>query len=342
MESLTSGLGIILLAALFQGSFVVPMAYARSWKWENSWLVFSILGMLVFNGVFAWSTVSGLASVYSEATPVQLLIPIVFGALWGIGAICFGLGMAAVGLALGYAIIMGLVLSMGAFLPMICLHPADVFTAKGQVVMFGFVVMLFGILMSGLAGKLKETEQGTRAGEITKTTDISLGVGLLICIVAGIFSSLNNVGYALSEPLIKLAESQGTSPFWAGNAVWLLIFSSGGVVNITYSLVLLKRRKTFGLYKNPDILKNMGLVAAMALMWIGSFVLYGLGASKMGNWGTVIGWSVFIAISIALGNVWGIMQGEWKGTKPKSRRIMGISMAIQVLAILIFAWGAQL
>ena len=339
---LTSGLGIILLAAIFQGSFVVPMAYARSWKWENSWLVFSILGMLLFNGVFAWSTVSGLTAVYSQATVVQLLIPIGFGVLWGIGAICFGLGMAAVGLALGYAIIMGLVLSMGAFLPMICLHPTDIFTVKGQVVIFGFIIMLLGILMSGLAGKLKEAEQGTRTGEITKTTDISLRMGLLICIVAGIFSSLNNVGYALSEPLIQLAESQGTSPLWAGNAVWLLIFSAGGVVNIIYSLVLLKRRKTFGLYQKPGVMKNLGLIAVMALMWIGSFLLYGLGASKMGNWGTVIGWSVFIALSIAFGNLWGMIQGEWKGTKPKSRRMMAISMAIQVFAILIFAWGALL
>ena len=342
MESLASGLGIILLAAFFQGSFVVPMAYARHWKWENSWLVFSLLGMVIFNGIFAWSTVPGLLSVYSQAAPMQLLIPIVFGVLWGIGAICFGLGMAAVGLALGYAIIMGLVLSMGAFLPMIFLHPSDVFTAKGMVVILGFVIMLFGILMSGRAGKLKEAEQGKRTGEITKTTDISLGMGLLICVVAGIFSALNNVGYALSEPLIKLAESQGTSPLWAGNAVWLLIFSAGGIVNILYSLILLKQRKTFGLYKHPDLMKNLGLIAVMSLMWIGSFVLYGLGASKMGNWGTVIGWSVFIALSIALGNVWGIFQGEWKGTKGKSRRVMVISMTIQVFAILVFAWGALL
>ena len=342
MESFYFGLGIILTASAFQGSFVVPMAYAKGWRWENSWLLFSLLGMFVLNWMLAAMSVPDLLGVYRNATPYQLMIPIVFGFLWGIGAICFGLGMAIMGLALGYTIIMGLVLGMGAFIPMLCLYPADLFTFRGMVILAGLVIMLFGICLSGVAGKIKEREQGKRSGEITKITNLSPKIGFLICLVAGIFSSLNNVGYAMSDSLIQLARQQGASPQWAGNVVWVLIFSAGGVVNIAYSVFLLKRNKTFIAYLLPGFFRNLVFITLMALMWIGSFILYGLGANQMGQWGTVIGWSIFIALSIAFGTFWGIFQGEWSGTTFRSRRMMFLSIVTLVLAILIFAWSAQL
>ena len=342
MESFYFGLGIILIAALFQGSFVVPMAYAKGWKWENSWLLFSLLGMWVLNWMLAAMSVPNLLGIYMNATLHQLMIPIIFGFLWGIGAICFGLGMAVMGLALGYTIIMGLVLGMGAFIPMLCLHPGDLLTVRGMVILTGLVVMLFGISLSGVAGRIKESEQGKRSGEITKITNLSPRIGFLICLVAGIFSSLNNVGYAMSESLIQLAREQGASPQWAGNVVWVLIFSAGGVVNIAYSVFLLKRNKTFIAFLLPGFFRNSVFIALMAFMWIGSFILYGLGAGQMGQWGTVIGWSIFIALSIAFGTFWGIFQGEWSGTTFRSRRMMFASIIILVVAILIFAWSAQL
>jgi len=34
---------IILAAGVFNGSFALPMKYARNWKWENTWMVFSVV-----------------------------------------------------------------------------------------------------------------------------------------------------------------------------------------------------------------------------------------------------------------------------------------------------------
>jgi len=162
MELFYFGLGIILIAAVFQGSFVVPMAYAKGWKWENSWLLFSILGMWVLNWLLAAISVPNLLGIYMNATPYQLLIPIIFGFRWG----------------------------MGAFIPMLCLYPADLLTLRGMVILAGLVVTLFGISLGGVAGRIKEREQGQRSGEITKITNLSPKIGFLICLVAGVFSSL--------------------------------------------------------------------------------------------------------------------------------------------------------
>jgi len=335
------GLAVVVLAAIVQGCFMVPMAYVKNWKWENSWAVFSILGMIVFNWILGFSTIPQLADIYAKATAMDFITPAFFGFCWGIGAIGFGLGVAAVGLALGYAIIMALVLSLGAFIPMVILHPDEILTPKGIIIIVGVVVMVAGIGLFGKAGIRKEKEQGQKTGRITELSKASMKLGLVICVIGGVFSCFPNVGFALSESLIKLAEEFKANPKWAANSIWTIMFTSGAIANLVYCGYLFKKNDSFKDYKNPGFLKNLGLMALTSLFWISSFVLYGVGASMMGNWGSVIGWSIFIAMSIAVAGVWGIIQGEWKNTSAVTRKLMGMGLGILVIAILLFAYSAS-
>ncbi|OPZ08426.1 MAG: L-rhamnose-proton symporter [candidate division BRC1 bacterium ADurb.BinA292] len=341
-QSVLLGLLIVVLAAVFQGSFMVPMAYARGWKWENSWLVFSVLGMVVFNWLFARMLVPSLGEIFAAATFGDLVVPALSGLLWGIGAVCFGLGMAAVGFALGYAFIMGLVLSLGAFIPMVVNHPEEIASAKGLLILLGLATMIGGIAISGLAGIRKEREQGARTGEITKTTNLSMKIGLVICVFAGIFSCLPNIGFDMSRGLMSVALAHGAPEQWAGNVIWAVLFTFGGLANLIYCGYLLKKNGTAGAYGGAGMGRNLGLLALMSAMWIGSFVLYGMGARMMGAWGTVIGWSVFIALAIAVGALWGIAQGEWRNTSAATRRLMLGGVAVLVLAIFVFAYSGSL
>jgi len=339
MNEIILGLGVVIIAAVLQGSFIAPMSNVKSWKWENSWAIFSILGMFVFNWILSFLIVPSLGQIYHAASLSTLSIPAVFGILWGFGAICFGLGMTAVGLALGYAIIMGLVLSCGAFIPMIVLHPADFSTPKGILVVIGLLVMIIGIILFGQAGIRKEAEQAGSTGKITRGSGFSMKVGLLICIAAGLLSCLTNVGFALSKDLVQLALEFKTGELWAGNAIWFILFSFGGIVNLAYCVYLFKKNKSFSNYFGKESFKNLLLIGLMSLMWIGSFVIYGVGARMMGTWGTVIGWSVFIALSIAIGGFWGIAQGEWTKTTFKVRKLAYYGISILLAAILIFAYS---
>ena len=83
MNTLFLGLIVVIVAAVFQGSFAVPMAYARSWQWDNSWMVFSVFGMIVLNLLFALLSVPGLFGVFGSATAGDLFMPLVFGVIWG-------------------------------------------------------------------------------------------------------------------------------------------------------------------------------------------------------------------------------------------------------------------
>ena len=75
----------------------------------------------------------------------------------------------------------------------------------------------------------------------------------------------------------------------------------------------------------------------MAAMWIGSFYFYGAGAARLGRLGTVIGWPLFISLSIAVGNIWGLWRGEWKESPQDARRLLNQGLAILIVAIVTLA-----
>ncbi len=337
MSDVVGGLCVVLVASVLQGSFMVPMSYVKKWEWENSWALFSVLGMVGFNWVLAMVTIPSLLDVYRAAPATALATPAIFGLCWGIGAVCFGLGVAAAGFGLGYSIIMGIVLSFGAFIPMAVQHQEEILTTKGFLTLASLAAMLVGIAVFGKAGTRKEQEQSEKTGAITKTSSLSFKVGLAVCIVGGLLSCLTNVGFALSESIVDLAKDQGVADKWAGNSVWTILFTSGALANLAYCAYLFVKNKSFRAYREPGLVINVVLVAFMSLMWIGSFVLYGLGAGMMGDWGNVVGWSVFIALSITIANLWGLGQGEWANTTAKTRTLMGTGLGILVVAIIITA-----
>src|SRR5579864_349484 len=129
--SLLAGFLFVLFAGLLQGTFVLPMTMVRRWSWEHTWATFSFLGMFVFNWIITSCLIPNIATVYAATPSRDLGILMLFGAGWGVGAILFGLGMARLGMALGYPIIMGLIASLGALIPLLVFFPQTVLTARG-------------------------------------------------------------------------------------------------------------------------------------------------------------------------------------------------------------------
>ena len=62
------GIAVVIIAGVVNGSFAVPMKRMPSWRWENSWLMFAISGLVIFPWLIAYGTVPHLASVYSAAS----------------------------------------------------------------------------------------------------------------------------------------------------------------------------------------------------------------------------------------------------------------------------------
>ncbi len=332
-SSLLVGFLLVLLAGLLQGTFILPMTLVRKWEWEHTWATFSFLGMIVFNWMITLALVPNIVAIYSASPSRDLLILALFGLGWGIGAVLFGLGMARLGMALGYPIIMGLIASLGALIPLLVFFPQTLLTTKGLVLLAGTAIVIVGIVVCSIAASRRTAS----AAPSNSTMPNALTAGLIIAVLAGVLSCLPNVGMAFANNVTGAAESLGVSSASSGNTVWALLFTLGSVANLAYCFYLMISRKTLGGYWSAETPRNIGLSALMALMWIGSFYLYGAGASRLGRWGLIAGWPLFISISIVVGNIWGLWRGEWKGAPDSARRKLNLGLIILIIAVIVVA-----
>ena len=324
------GFLLVLVAAVLQGTFILPMTLVRRWSWEHTWATFSLLGMLVFNWLTILVFVPNILVIYAASPGRDLAILAIFGAGWGIGAVLFGLGMDRLGMAVGYPIIMGLIAVLGSLIPLLVFFPHTLGTAKGLVLLLGTLLAVAGIILCSIAGSRR-----TLAGSPSHKG--AFGAGLIIAIAAGVLSCLPNVGVAFGGNLIRTAVALGVSEASSGNTVWALLFTLGFVVNFAYCVYLMVRRKTAAAYWNAEMPRNLALSAAMAAMWIASFYLYGAGATQLGRWGVVVGWPVFISLSILTGNMWGLWRGEWKSSPSAARVILNRGLLVLIIAVIAVA-----
>jgi len=329
---LLMGFSLVLVAGFFQGTFVLPMTLTKRWQWEHTWAVFSLLGMLVFNWILTFVFIPNIFAIYSSVASKDIFLLILFGAGWGVGAVLFGLAMDKLGMALGYPIIMGLIASLGALIPLSVFFPDTLLAPKGMILLAGTALVLLGIIFCSMAGSRKEPETKSSAARSD-----SFAIGLSIAILAGVLSCFPNVGMAFGTNVIEKAKSSGVLDTFAGNAVWALFFTIGFIVNFGYCLYLMIRRGNLKDYFVPGSSINLGLGALMAAIWIGSFYLYGMSAAKLGKWGIVVGWPLFISLSILVGNLWGLWRGEWKSAPKSAQSLLNWGLIVLLIAVVTIA-----
>src|SRR6476661_4521988 len=141
-----------------------------------------LLGMLVFNWIITLLLVPNIFAVYSASPPRDLVVLALFGLGWGVGAILFGLGMDRLGMALGYPIIMGLIASLGALIPLLVFFPGMLFATRGMILLAGTTLVIFGIVLCSVGGSRKNFSASKSIAANANT----FRIGLVIAIVAGI------------------------------------------------------------------------------------------------------------------------------------------------------------
>lgn len=331
--TLALGLIVVLFAGILQGTFILPMNYTRDWKWEHSWFIFSLLGMLVLNAIIGFATIPVLLCIYAATPQSTLLVLSALGLGWGVGAILFGLGMERLGMSLGYPIIMGLIAVLGGLIPFALFHPRDLFSRRGCIYLLGTILAIVGIIVCSAAAARRDRERSSSAS----TSPTSLLTGLLIAVSAGILSSLPNLGISMSAKLTNAGAALGIPAARAGNAVWVLFFSMGFLANGAYCLWQMQRHAQLANLFRHTTPRNAALIFSMAAMWIASFYVYGIGTSLLGSTGTILAWPLFICTSILVGNFWGIRAGEWTSSTPAARRTLRAGMAILLLSVIVIA-----
>jgi L-rhamnose-H+ transport protein len=339
-----SGVLLIILGGIMEGSFTLPLKFTRRWEWENIWGAGSLMALLLVPWPLVVATIKDPAAVYSAAPMSSLIAALLFGAGWGVGGIFFGLGINALGISLGLSLIMGLIAIGGSIIPLIMEHPEQLLRPPGLVLTLGIILMILGISICAVAGGMKTppSDNPNPVGEEKVFARPSFKIGLFYCIAAGLLSALVNFGLIYGGGIAEAAIRQGSDPSNANNATWALVFTSNFAVNILYCLYLMRERKSFQNFTKP----NTGIYwigsVLMGLLWAGGIVVYGMGATRVGQFGAYIGFPVMLISSILTGNALGILTGEWKEASKKSKQVMLFGVVLLVLALAVIAYSNQL
>jgi L-rhamnose-H+ transport protein len=306
------GIAVVVLAAILNGSFAAPMKRMSGWRWENSWLLFAFSGLFIVPWIVTFATVPNLIDVFHGAPLGILLRVVLFGIAWGTGATLFGLGISRVGMALGFALILGITASFGSLFPLAILHPEQLTDKRGIGLIVGTVVMTVGLILLARAGQIRERD-------LSQTSPGSgFTIGLIICVFSGIFSSMLNFSFLFGDELRLRALNSGASAAMAANPIWALTVTGGFFANLVYCVYLLNRNRTWNVYRERRSPVYWLLGISMGLLWFIGTVLYGVGAAWLGTLGGIVGWSIFMTLDIIVAVFWGAVSGEWKGASRRA------------------------
>jgi L-rhamnose-H+ transport protein len=334
-ELMITGICFVVAAAVLQGVFLLPISRTRQWVWEHIWFAFSLTGMLVLNWVLALISLPAPAAIYAAVPRQELVVLVCFGLAWGVGAVLFGLGMDMLGLTLGYPLIMGLNASVGTFVPLLWLYGESMFAGRRLFIAVGTAVAITGIAACSVAGARRESA-APQAQDASRSRFLA---GMIIAVTSGFLSCLPNIGLTFGANTLRAARNLGASTAFAGNSVWFIFFTFGGIVNVLYCFWLMVRHGNLRTLFAAGSAVNWLRALTMGAMWIGSFYLYGFGTVKLGASGGSIGWPILVSVSIGVGVLCGLGRGEWNHAPANAKTLLWGGLTFIILAVLIIPFG---
>jgi L-rhamnose-H+ transport protein len=254
------------------------------------------------------------------------------------------LGVAALGLSLGLSLILGLVAIGGSIVPLMMTHPEQLSRPAGVVLIAGIVVMILGLAACAWAGQLKEKalKRPQAEGGNRSSHRFSFKVGLIFCIASGLLSALVNFGLIFGGSIAEVAVQQGATRANAINAIWAIVFTSNYIVNVCYCAYLVKRNGNLHNLLHGGSVLYWAAALFMGVFWAGGIVVYGIGATRMGQFGAYVGYPVMLISSILTGNGLGILGGEWTGVSLKPKGLMTLGVVLLTFAIAILGYSSRL
>lgn len=332
---------LVFIAGTFQGTFGLGMKKFSPFSWEAFWFLFSVIGMLIIPILWSSYSANGTFRAIGSASSGMIAVSMLFGALWGVGSILFGLAITYIGMSLTYGITMGLAAVMGAVVPLI--RDENISSSPAlPFIITGIVIMLAGIVILTFAGIQRDKQMKTDNNSLSEIkTGKLFWVGVIFSVANGVAAALLNIGFIFAQPMVKSAIEMGDKPQNASLIAWVVVLWGGFLVNGGYALYLLLTKRTYYtfLYKGA----GRGYISAVitSLLWFAALGIYGQGAALMGSMGPVIGWTMFLALSLVISTIWGLASGEWKGVS-KPRFILFIGNGVLIIAWIILGYANSL
>jgi L-rhamnose-H+ transport protein len=361
----------------------IPFRGIKRWSWEIYWLIQGfaawIIAPTLLGSIFVPNLFGIIHQVYIT-NPKNVLLAFVFGVLWGVGGITFGLAIRYLGIALGYAIALGLCAAFGTVVPPIAhgQFGAILHSTAGQIILLGVLVCLAGVTVNGAAGVSKEREitpeEKAEAGE----TDYNFGKGIAIAILAGFMSSFFAFGLDAGKPIGDLAKAQllaaGRLDLWQNLPILVVVLWGGFVTNFIWSAILIFQNGSVRQFagepgSNPmrathatgqtlvdfdpldpstydrlaprTLIANYIFAAMAGVIWYFQFFFYSMGQTKMGKY-DFSSWTLHMASIIIFATLWGLFLKEWRGTSRRTKTLVATGLFLLISSTVVVGYGNYL
>lgn len=331
--SIIGGIGWHMVGAASAASFYAPIEKVKKWTWETTWAVAGFFSWILLPIGFSLLLLPNFHAFYASLDSGMMLKVVLFGAMWGVGNVSYGLTMRHLGMSLGIGVAIGVTLVVGTLVPPM-LHGQFLTlftTGSGLWGLAGIVVALIGIATVSYAGHQKEVQLGAEVQEFNVT------LGLALAVMCGIFSSGFSFALDAAGPIRAQALSVGVNPLYARLPSYVLIMGGGAVINLSYCFVRLAFKKSLSLRADlaqpgPTILKNGAMAAAGGIMWYFQFFFYAWGEANIPARLSFVNWMLHMSGYVLCGGLVGLALGEWAGVGRRPVRLLWAGILVIIAA----------
>ena len=245
------GLLIIAIGAFCQSSCYVPINKIKDWSWESYWIVQGVFAWLILPFFGAMLAVPSGHSFFElfDGYGFNVAMTMLFGVLWGVGGLTFGLSMRYLGVALGQSIALGTCAGLGTIMGPVLLNiffpEMDALSSLTFSVILGVVVTLLGIAIIGVAGSMKAASLSEEEKKAA-VKDFNFPKGLAIALLAGFMSGCFNVGLAFGD---DIHFGSFTPDMYKTLPATFLVTLGGFITNAIYCFYQNTKNHTWGDYQ---------------------------------------------------------------------------------------------
>ncbi len=336
--SIIIGLLIIALGAFCQSSCYVPINKIKSWSWESYWIVQGVFAWLVLpflGALLAVPSGHSLCELFTSGDSFNVWMTILFGVLWGVGGLTFGLSMRYLGVALGQSIALGTCAGLGTIMGPVFLNiffpENDPLSQLTFSVIVGVVVTLLGISIIGIAGSMKSASLSEEEKKAA-VKDFNFPKGLAIALLCGFMSGCFNVGLEFGKD-INFGEL--TPDMYKTLPATFLVTLGGFVTNAIYCFYQNQKNGTWSDYANRKVWGNNLVFCLLAgALWYSQFFGLALGKGFLTDSPVLmtLSFCILMALNVVFSNLWGIILNEWKGCSKKTITVLVIGIVVLVVS----------
>ncbi|MDT3668034.1 L-rhamnose/proton symporter RhaT [Cronobacter dublinensis] len=315
-NAITMGILWHLIGAASAACFYAPFKKVRHWSWETMWSVGGIVSWLLLPWAVSALLLPDFWAYYASFNASTLLPVFLFGAMWGIGNINYGLTMRYLGMSMGIGIAIGITLIVGTLMTPLLNGKFGLLigTPGGRMTLLGVFVALIGVGIVTRAGQLKERQMGIKA------EDFNLKKGLLLAVMCGV------------------------DPLYVALPSYVVIMGGGALVNLGFCFIRLAKVPTLSLKADfslakPLIITNVLLSALGGLMWYLQFFFYAWGHARIPAQYDYISWMLHMSFYVLCGGLVGLVLREWKAAGRRPVSVLSLGCVVIIVAANIVGLG---